>query len=53
MIVTHSCGHEVLASPYSAPYMRRELCDACKQLARELMAKQHKLFKENPNENTK
>ena len=49
MIVEYRCGHAVDTSPYAVSYVRRELCPECKQVAKELMEKQHRLFKEVSN----
>lgn len=46
MKVEHSCGHEVDASPYSAPFVRRTFCWACEQLAKRLQEEQNRKFAE-------
>jgi len=46
MLVKHVCGHEVDVTPRFAPYVRRSLCDKCRELAKKLQQEQHRKFED-------
>ena len=46
MIIKHACGHEIEAHGRFAPFVRRELCDECKELAKKLQEEQSRKFSE-------
>ena len=46
MFVKHSCGCQVDVSPTFAPYVRKSLCDECRELAKKLQQEQHQRFEE-------
>jgi len=46
MLVKHRCGHEVNVPARNAPFIRRRLCEECRELAKRLQEEQDRLFEE-------
>ena len=46
MLAKHSCGHEIDVPPSNAWFVRKSLCDGCKEIAKKLQEEQHKRFKD-------